>query len=234
MAKVTFAPLVTAVQGSIGGTTFQQNRSGWIARARQRPRKARTLTQKTSQSRLLVWLPVWRTLSLATQELWNDFALAHPHIDMWGRTRNVSGFNYFVRLNSQLVRALSEPITSPPIYEPPDPLTTVTINLHPGTLMVGWTPDPLPTNVTVIIYLSAPVWRSQTPYRQFIRFIFPVPYPISGPWDLHEPWAATFHTTYPPPNTDGMTIQALVYPVNVTNGLTNVGLLANAQLPPVP
>jgi hypothetical protein len=231
VALVTYAPLVTAVKGSIGGITFQANTAGHIARARSRPRRSRTNVQHTSQAKLLVWLPQWRALDLATQQDWSALAAAHPITDFYGRTRQLTGFNLFARCNSQLAIFGVAPITNAPAWAPPDPLTSAIITLSADHLFVDWTPDPLPADIGTVMYLTPPVWRSQTPFRQHMRFVFIGPPNIAGGWDIENPWSAKFQVSWPPIGYDNMSIQFGVYPVDTTNGLTASAQFASAQLP---
>jgi hypothetical protein len=233
VALVTYAPLVTAIKGSIGGVTFQANTAGQICRARTRPYKPVTEKQRTVLPKLTIWLPIWRTLDLDTQVLWNDFATAHPHTDFYGRVRHLTGFNYFCRLNSQLIRAYQTYITVPPTWGLPGPINGMSIVLHPGTLMVDYDPDPQPDTWAVTIYLSPAIWRSASPFRQHLRYCFTIPAYITGPWDLHQVWETMFYQSWPPPGTDGMSIQGAAYFIDINTGLTSSTAFANAQLPPV-
>jgi hypothetical protein len=232
MALVIYAPLVTAIKGSIGGVTFQANAAGQIVRQRARPKRSRTLKQHLTQPLLLGFLKEWRTLDLATQTLWNDYALAHPHTDFYGRVRYLTGFNWFARINSQRFRVYYGWLYTPPAWDPPAPLNSISLLLNAAYLNIYIDPTPLPADITVVMYFTPPLWRSQTPFRQHMRYIFAAPYPPSPPYDVSTYWSGVFQLPWPPPGTDGMTIQAGVYPVNVTNGLTAAASFANAQLPP--
>jgi hypothetical protein len=234
MALVTYAPLVTEIKGSIAGVTFQKNTGGNIIRARTRPRRPLTTTQRTAHTKLLIWLPQWRALDLSTQTDWNNFALAHPHTDMWGRLRHLTGFNYFARLNSQLARIYVAPLTSPPAYALPDPCTGVTITLTTLHLNLDYAPDPAPAGLSIVMYLTRPLWRTGTPFRQYFRLLFITPSSGPGSWNLEQPWSAKFTLPWPPPNTDGMVIQAAVYFMDSATGLTSATQFGYAQLPPAP
>jgi len=234
MALITYAPLVTAIKGSIGGVTFQNNTAGHIIRTRTRPHRPLTKIQRQGQPVLLQWLPQWRALDLPTQTLWNDFALAHPHTDMWGRLRQLTGFNFFARLNSQLARIYVAPLTSPPAYALPDPCTSVIITLTAAHLNVDYTPDPAPAGLSIVFYLTRPLWRSGTPFRQYFRLIFVCPSSAPGSWNLEQAWSAKFGQAWPPPGTDTMMIQGGIYFMDSATGLTSGTQFGYAQLPPAP
>jgi hypothetical protein len=152
---------------------------------------------------------------------------------MWGRLRQLTGFNFFARLNSQLARIYVAPLTSPPAYALPDPCTSVIITLTALHLNVDYTPDPAPAGLSIVFYLTRPIWRSSTPFRQYFRLVFVCPSSASGSWNLEQAWSAKFATPWPPPNTDGMSIQGGIYFMDSATGLTSATQFGNAQLPPV-
>jgi hypothetical protein len=229
MALITYAPLVSTVKGSIGGITFQANTAGQIARARSRPRRSRTYKQHSSQSKLLVWLPQWRALDLATQQDWNALALAHPITDFYGRTRQLTGFNMYARVNSQLVAAYQAPNSTPPLWAPPDPLDTLSLNLTPGFIYIVYTPSPLPADIYWAIYMSPNIWRSATPFRQYMRFVIVNPTGFDSPVDITNPWRSTFYKSWPADVQSGQTIQVAVYTIDKNTGLWSTTKFASAQ-----
>jgi len=116
MARVVYSVPVTELIGSIGGSTFQSNRSGYIVRSLPQVRKKRTYSQ-TLHVRLFSYISqLYRDLSGANKLLWDAFAIANPHINLWNESKTVDGCRWFININSTRIRNGLAVLNAPPAY----------------------------------------------------------------------------------------------------------------------
>jgi len=124
MARVTYGALITELAGSIGGITFQKNGSGNIARLKPNMPMISSPAQAEQQYKLSSLVAQWAALTLIQQTSWNDFAAAHDHINEFGETKTLNGFQWFMSCNLNLYTIEEDLIlTAPAWYAVPPPST---------------------------------------------------------------------------------------------------------------
>lgn len=118
MARVTYGNIISDLSGSIGGTTFQRNFSGKIARSRPNTKVNPTSALAEYQNNMSQLVSIWPSLSDAAKTAWGDLALAHTHSDQWGTTKKLNGYQWFLTCNLNSM-SCNEPIKSfPQTYGP--------------------------------------------------------------------------------------------------------------------
>lgn len=234
MARIQLGALITDIAGSIGGYTFQTNRSGRIIRSRGGTFKNSTPKQTIQQANHTTIISEWQSLSLADRDLWNLFSLANTKTDKFGTVRTLTGLNWFEAINStrkcfNLSILLTPPVHSlpvaPPVYDFTAGATTLEIDFNPPFAPVDtglkiWTTPPLTTITNSL--------RSQYRLTKVIQ---------SGPYDVIDitaDWISTHNVPYPPSSqtfcfTIGVMIQSCLLP----NGICSVGVtnIADNGLP---
>lgn len=113
--------------GSIAGQTFSRNRNGQYVRTRAMPTQPRTTQQLLVRTNLSLFARLWGGLGEGTQSAWISAAALIPKIDSLGQTYYLTGFQYYVGVNTWLALIALTPVTSPPA--PPVPII--------GTAVVG-------------------------------------------------------------------------------------------------
>lgn len=121
MATFKLGAIITAIKGSIGGTTFRTNNATSIAYNKPL-RSNRSRNNKFNRSMVIGSLfNVWSTLSEPVRTEWNDQASLYQFPDKFGVLRNLTGRQLFVKLHTQLLNfsgtidpsTLSSAITTP-------------------------------------------------------------------------------------------------------------------------
>jgi hypothetical protein len=96
--------LITQASGSIGGITFATGIGGMFIRARAIPVNPNTQEQNEVRSALGALTSFWNTLTTPQRNAWNAYAAQVPLPDTFGDPRLVSGFNHFIRSNTNRLR----------------------------------------------------------------------------------------------------------------------------------
>ena len=96
--------ILTQASGSVGGLTFATGIGGMFIRSRAIPVNPNTEAQNSVRSALGALTSYWNTLTSAQRNAWNAYAAQVPLADTFGDPRLVSGFNHFVRSNSNRLR----------------------------------------------------------------------------------------------------------------------------------
>lgn len=107
MARIKLGALLAGLRGTIGGITFSANGSGLFAKAWARGPNPRTTPQNAQRNILTTFASGWRSLSGANQATWIAYAAlpAQDLEDSLGETYSISGFNWFIRINTHLALA---------------------------------------------------------------------------------------------------------------------------------
>lgn len=138
MASIEISGIgVTDIAGSVGGTTFQRNANGRMARDRVKPAYPGTSYQIGQAGVFSTVVGEWAQLSQSQQDAWIAFAAgpAGEYQNRLGQTQHYTGQQLFIKLN---LAAYDE---SFPILDPPRvPVITVT---RATGLTILTTPDDL-------------------------------------------------------------------------------------------
>lgn len=122
MAKILLSAPVAGIRGTIGGITYSQNATGPYAKGWSRSSNPRTPRQTRVRGPFGSQGPPWRALTPAQRAAWATWAAlpAQERTDVFGNPYYLSGWQWFVLLNTRLRLAGLPPLTD----EPADPRPT--------------------------------------------------------------------------------------------------------------
>lgn len=130
--KMKFGALVVDGRGKIGGHVASKNRAGAYLRTKVTPVNPQTAFQNTARARLTTLSQAWRDLTQDQRNAWNSAVLDFQKTDIFGDLKSPTGFNLYVRLNSNL-----DAIGAAAIDEPPLPSAVPTVDIGALTIDVG-------------------------------------------------------------------------------------------------
>jgi hypothetical protein len=166
MARVTYGALITELAGSIGGITFQRNSSGNVARLKPNMPVNSSVNQQLQQFNISKLIPVWSALSSANKTSWENFALAHNHVDSWGNVKILNGFQWFMSCNINLLLNAQATISSAPAWTAVSALPSFVLVADAGNFDIDWTPAIDLTGYRLIIYATPPLKQSSMKLRR--------------------------------------------------------------------
>ncbi len=104
---IKFGVAVVGARGTAGGLIFSRNGAVDYARAWSRSANQKSALQTTQRSTLTKFAAAWRDLSQAQRDDWDDYAddPAQELTNSLGVDYFVSGFNWYVRINTHLTAA---------------------------------------------------------------------------------------------------------------------------------
>jgi len=174
--------LVTQASGSIGGITFATGIGGMFMRSRAIPVNPNTTSQNSVRSVFGALTSVWNTLTSPQREAWNAYAAQVPLTDTFGDPRIVSGFNMFMRSNSNRVRSGGSGdlvVAAPSVYNlgsTPILVSAASVisvgGVLTGTLSIDImdAPDPAVVGDFIYAFVSPPFNTNRTFHRGPFRF----------------------------------------------------------------
>ncbi|MBA7634544.1 hypothetical protein ES703_42130 [subsurface metagenome] len=130
------------MSGSIGGTTFARNKYGAYARPRTKPVNPNTQGQQKARNSLSYLSEYWKeSLSIAQRAAWNLYGSNVAMKNVLGETINLSGFNHFIRSNTnRLFNAQSIIDAGPTNFTLPqkDESLVISVDESPQEISVTW------------------------------------------------------------------------------------------------
>jgi hypothetical protein len=136
MARVIYGGGVTEFIGSIGGTTFQSNSSGFIVRKKPIYKLRRTTIQANQINSFVNLSQQYRILSALDKSDWQNFAAANQFTDVFNNVKTITGINYFNSINTfRLIKGLSVLLT-PPAFTLPTAFPAYSLTINSNTLVI--------------------------------------------------------------------------------------------------
>src|SRR4030042_1417483 len=157
MARITYGALVTEITGSIAGTTFQRNSSGAIGRQRAYTSVNPSVLQSGNQVQLADLVTLWSTLSSADKNGWNAIASSYQHTTPWGNQKTLSGFQWFMCCNRQLLSVGQPVISAAGAYAIPPTPNAFLMNYDAGGLILGFSTAYTSNPHYVVMYATPPI-----------------------------------------------------------------------------
>lgn len=226
MATVQYGGGVTQITGSIGGNTFQRNTSGNTIRSRITAAFPLSSLRAVTQQQTQYLLSVWRNTPGLDQLEWNDYGRAHPRRNKFGQTKNLSGANYFVLINSNRLLCDQEILTVVPDFELPNPIGNLAINLSSSQITLTADVTTVPSTEYYILYTTAPLLGVTTTIRSKLLFTKKFEPNEDITIDLKSFWSATHGVSYPPSDNSKFAIGAMLYSILIRSGINSAGALA--------
>lgn len=171
MALVQLSGLLTSLNGSIGGTTFQNTAAGLIARNKPMGRKSATPKQSLARQFPNSWTQSWRDLTIAQKLAWAAFASLHPHTNRFGQSKILSGFAWYESINYNLVRAARPIILLPPVYTAPPAVDVFTVVPSALSIKVNYAVAPAPANTYPVLWATNIIGGANTSNRSKYRLL---------------------------------------------------------------
>lgn len=143
MARAMNPLMSEKAKGSVSGLTYADWKGMGVVRRKPRPARRMRTTQPRNRSLLGFLSREYGTLTSGQRNLWETYALNHPHDDGWGGTFILSGHNAYVMLNHTACRlGLIAGLQVTPPTEPPgggiESFTAVTGAVNPGEIDLDW------------------------------------------------------------------------------------------------
>lgn len=135
-----FGAIVVDGRGKIGGHVASKNRAGAYLRTKVTPVNPNTVAQQNVRAILSSLSTGWAELTSAQRLGWNEAVADFATTDIFGDTKNPSGFNLYVKLNSNLINSGQAPIGDVPVKAeiPYTELVTAEISLGDDTFVLGF------------------------------------------------------------------------------------------------
>lgn len=231
MAKVQYGSIITDMSGSIGGITFQKNRSGSIARLRSGTRKNTTPKQSEAHALHTALIREFSLLTLPEKQAWDLFADANPKTDKFGTERVLTGQNMFESLNYWYLRFGFPLLKAPPIITLPTPVPTYNILLDTTQIGIEFAPPFEPASNSLIIFTTPPTNRVTQSMRPLWRFTIADASPSYSIIDFTTQWEEAHGIDHPAGGTGGnYNIGVLVMTICNVCGFTSVGTIQVANI----
>lgn len=169
MARVTYGSFITSLKGSIGGITFHQNTSGNIAR--KKPAQLFKSTQLQSDSNVLFsqMRSAWSALTSAQQTLWNNFAALHTRTNYFGEVKTLTGYNWFMSINTNSLLCSGSIIPVPPAYSLPANPTAFLLIISATNIFIVFTASYSHSTLYTISYTTPPLRSESLRNRNKLR-----------------------------------------------------------------
>lgn len=206
MARVLFGPLVTAVKGSIGGVTFQNNPSGSIIRSRPHVSKASTIKQMASHSELANLLYLWQQITQDERDEWNSFAATWTKENKFGESKTLTGLNWFTSLNWWRLHLSLATYDSPPAHVLPQAPPAFALILTDSTISINFLEAHAFPENPVAVWTSLPTKKNTTSINQIRKLVMVIEAAPSDPLNITAEWEAatgldwTPNVTFPDAN----------------------------------
>ena len=196
MAKIKWGLVVTDGRGKLGGQVLSKNRAGSYVRTKVTPSNPQTVAQNLVRSRLTGFSQGWRGLTEAARNSWNAAVGSFPKNNVFGDSVTLSGAQLYIGLNAQLAAAGQTAIGTPPVPTGAAALLTLSgaASLGGTSFDVTFTPDPVPSGMTMIIEATAQVSAGKSNLKSLYRQIATEAAAAASPSDIYAAYIAKFGT----------------------------------------
>jgi len=142
-------------RGKIGGSVASKCKSGnyWKVKKAQKKHKASRVNVYFSELSTM-----WRTITPVQREWWNNYALTKPYQNIYGQSKFLSGFNYFMRIQTNLkINGATGFLPIPYTDDPPGNIKVSGFTFQSSTSTASITVHGITSRCSVWVFCSAPV-----------------------------------------------------------------------------
>lgn len=154
MARIKYTGLVSSINGTIAGTTFQRNAYGFTVKGKPNMVKPWTDFQQQQKNLMSAVTKAWRNLTDAQRLDWQTFAEANPRQTRLNPDAFLSGYNLFLMYHRYRTLTNLGFLTSPSLVlgacDPPEYI----VNYQAGVLTWETNPSGIVGTWTALLFLT--------------------------------------------------------------------------------
>ena len=213
MAKAVGGGYSAETRGKVGGIVYGVWRGFQTIRAKHAPSQPRSFKQLAIRAFAIHLSRAWQLN--AHQADWDTYAQSHTLVDWTNTPKRLTGHNWFVGLNTRLVKLGNAIVATPPYVPAPDAVVGLAAVGTAGSIALTWTPPIVSAN-KIEVWLDGPHSPGRIP--SIVR--------------------AKYHdTVVGTPGTETITVTTGTWSVyaralDLTNGLVSVWVGVNVVVPP--
>jgi hypothetical protein len=213
--KMKWGALVVDGRNKIGGHVASKNRGGSYLRTKVSPAQPSSVYSSAVRSRLASIASSWRGLVATSRNQWNEAVGSFKKTDIFGDSRNPSGFNLYQQLNNNLVNAGVAQITTPPLPDTVDMMTSasVVVDNSSHTVVITYAPA-IAADHKFLVRATPAVSPGKSFVKSELRQIAVIATADASPFDV----SASYITKYGNPGAVGQQIFVELIPINTTTG----------------
>jgi len=219
MARIVYT--LGELAGSIGGLTFQRNRSGTIVRTRPTVSKSSTSKQQAAHQTQQHLLYLYQGLSNEQKAEWDSYAMAWTKENKYGQTKTLTGQNWFTSVNYFRELLSSSILNLPPAHLLPDSTPTFEILITADQIKIFFTQAHDFTESPIVIWVSPPIRQTSISINRFRKYCTLITSDTPNPVDITTVWeTATGLTWAPVDNFPSGNIFVCLQAVRATSGIS--------------
>ncbi len=162
MARIKYSGLIDNIRGSIGGTTFQNNKYGYTIKRKPNMTKPHSCRQNINKSLFNRAVKAWREATQTTRDNWDTWASTNPQYAKHNPTAQLSGFACFVKWTFYSFQRSGQVTVDPEIDIPPIATVAYSLENDSGTFSVISDWDIETEAWYSALFLSRPLLPSQS------------------------------------------------------------------------
>jgi hypothetical protein len=232
MALVQTSELISAIKGSIGGTTFSMNRAGLVAKKRLTGKKSMSSQQRVALNTSMSATHAWNQLSFSRKGVFNAYALANEYTDRYGVIKPLTGYQWFKQLSQTSAFFTGNQLVTPPSYAIPAALPGFSVVMISDNISVVWDTPIDTSELYIYLYATAPIRGKSALQRGQYRFLDVRSLDYSTSFSILTQWNQAFGLTYES-ITSGANfyINVLIYAIERTSFNSGIAVTATGSTP---
>ena len=171
MARIKYSALVTAINGTSGGTTFQRNLYGNTLKNKPAMNIPRTSYQNQMKVIMQTVAGRWRNLTNAQRQSWVNYVNTYPTPTRLNADAYLNAFNFFMKYNELRARAGQPVLETVSLTQNGISITDVGMSFDGLDYYHEFAPGLISPNWYIIVFISQRIQGFTTPKTNRTRFI---------------------------------------------------------------
>jgi len=227
MGKVKLGATLADARNAVGGIVYSKNQFGAYIRQKVSPVQPRSEVQTKARAQVQHLATYWaNTLTAAQRQAWISLAQANPVIDVFGDSQILTGLQFFVRVNRNLMK-LGEALIP---NAPPDQDVTALLSLSlladvsDAKVQLTFTPTPLAAGEALVVYMTCLLPQGRAFAQNFLKLVSASTATVS-PVNIYGDWVSRYGTLVAGPK---LIVEASI--LDKTNGAQSAVLQASCTV----
>lgn len=231
MARVTLSGIITDINGSVNGWTFQNSLVGKTLRSKpiqtRSPNFVRRAFEKIPQTIRFLWQQTTPTQKTD----WANFAAATVFTDIWGNIKTLSAYQFFMScITRYLLQGTLTSLDAPIGIPATDAMPPFDLTLNPTTLELTFASTFNKPDHQIWVFVSIPTSEPGDNNRHKYKLVTTRANPNASTLDITGSYEARFTVNYADLfSQDNFYLHAYCFLVREDNGIASLAVKSSAH-----